>query len=196
MAGSMGMNKACPLNVQPNCILSAPSASVSCWHSFLCILIQGWHLRILWEGPLGFRLMARMLGAFQVVKNPPGQCRRCKRPGFYPWVWKIPQRRAWQPTPVFLSRESHWQRSQGGLWSIWLQSQTWLKWLSMHARILWKRPPYWLEHRRGKRRRKWRKNENKGCKRILLLCSPGKWLGGSFKHPLSRCISLVSTYKP
>ena len=26
--------------------------------------------------------------------------------GFDPWVGKIPWRRAWQPTPVFLSRES------------------------------------------------------------------------------------------
>ena len=29
---------------------------------------------------------------------------------FNPWVWKIPWRRKWQPTPVFLSGESHWQR--------------------------------------------------------------------------------------
>ena len=30
------------------------------------------------------------------------------------WVWKIPWRRAWQPTPVFLPGESHEQRSQAG----------------------------------------------------------------------------------
>ena len=30
---------------------------------------------------------------------------------FYPWVGKIPWRRAWQPTPVFLFGESHGQRS-------------------------------------------------------------------------------------
>ena len=30
------------------------------------------------------------------------QCRRCKRCGFYPWVRKIPWRRAWQPTSVYL----------------------------------------------------------------------------------------------
>jgi len=29
----------------------------------------------------------------------------------YPWVGKIPQRRAWQPTPVFLSGKCHGQRS-------------------------------------------------------------------------------------
>jgi len=31
--------------------------------------------------------------------------------GFDPWVRKIPWRRAWQPTPVFLPGESHGQRS-------------------------------------------------------------------------------------
>ena len=44
-------------------------------------------------------------------KGPACQCRRPKRPGFDPWVGKIPWRRAWQPTPVFLSGESHGQRS-------------------------------------------------------------------------------------
>ena len=40
-------------------------------------------------------------------KEPACQCRRQKRLGFYPWVGKIPQRRAWQPTLVFLPGESH-----------------------------------------------------------------------------------------
>ena len=30
------------------------------------------------------------------------------------WVGKIPWRREWLPTPVFLPRESHGQRSLGG----------------------------------------------------------------------------------
>ena len=38
-------------------------------------------------------------------------CRRYKRWGFHPWVGKIPWRRPWQPTPVFLPGESHGQRS-------------------------------------------------------------------------------------
>ena len=37
-----------------------------------------------------------------------------KRRGFNPWVRKIPWRRAWQPTPVFLPGESHGQRSLAG----------------------------------------------------------------------------------
>ena len=34
--------------------------------------------------------------------------------GFHPWLWKIPWRRAWQPTPVFLSEKSQGQRSLVG----------------------------------------------------------------------------------
>ena len=48
-----------------------------------------------------------------VVKNPSANARD-KRCGFDPWVWKIPQRRKWQPTPVLLPGESHGQRSLVG----------------------------------------------------------------------------------
>ena len=34
-----------------------------------------------------------------------------RRQGFDPWVGKIPWRRKWQPTPVFLPRKSHGQRT-------------------------------------------------------------------------------------
>ena len=40
-----------------------------------------------------------------------------RRPGFSTWVGKIPWRRAWQPTPVFLPGESPWTEKSGGLWS-------------------------------------------------------------------------------
>ena len=33
---------------------------------------------------------------------------------FDPWVGKIPGRRKWQPTPVFLPEKSHGQRSPVG----------------------------------------------------------------------------------
>ena len=36
---------------------------------------------------------------------------QCGRPRFDPWVGKIPWRKEWQPTPVFLPGESHEQRS-------------------------------------------------------------------------------------
>ena len=37
-------------------------------------------------------------------------CPQCERPEFDPWVGKIPWRRKWQPTAVFLPGESHGQR--------------------------------------------------------------------------------------
>ena len=48
------------------------------------------------------------------VKEPHCQHRRHKRPGFDPWVGKIPWPRTWQPTPVFLPAESQGQRSLVG----------------------------------------------------------------------------------
>ena len=43
-------------------------------------------------------------------REPACQCPRHKRCRFNPWVGKIPWRRAWQPTPVFLPGKSHGQR--------------------------------------------------------------------------------------
>ena len=65
-------------------------------------------------------------------KEPACQCKRCKRHGFDPWVRKIPWRRAWQPTPVFLAGESHEQRSLVG-YSPWGHRETRLEQLGMHA---------------------------------------------------------------
>ena len=48
-----------------------------------------------------------------MVKNPPANAGDMK-PEFDPRVGKIPWRRAWQPTPVFLLGESHAQRSLVG----------------------------------------------------------------------------------
>ena len=54
-------------------------------------------------------------------KEPACQCRRHKRHRFDPWVGKIPWRRAWQPTPVFLPEESPWTEELGGLQSMGLR---------------------------------------------------------------------------
>ena len=48
-----------------------------------------------------------------VVKNPSANAGDVRR-GFNPWVRKIPWRRAWKPSPVFLPGESHGQRSLVG----------------------------------------------------------------------------------
>jgi len=47
----------------------------------------------------------------QMIKNPPAM----QEIWVQSWVRKIPWRRAWQPTPVFLPRESPWTR--GAWWA-------------------------------------------------------------------------------
>ena len=51
-------------------------------------------------------------------------CLQCRRPGFDPWVEKIPWRREWLPTPVFLLENSMdrgvWQATVHGV----VKSQT------------------------------------------------------------------------
>jgi len=49
---------------------------------------------------------------FTSGKEPACQYRRLSH-RLSPWVGKIPWRRAWQPTPVFLPGESHGQRNLG-----------------------------------------------------------------------------------
>ena len=46
-----------------------------------------------------------------VVKNPPASAENIKEQGFDPRVRKIPWRRAWQPTVVFLPGELNGWRS-------------------------------------------------------------------------------------
>ena len=48
----------------------------------------------------------------QTVKNASG------RPGFDPWVGKIPWRRAWRPTPVFCPGDFPWTEEPGRLQSM------------------------------------------------------------------------------
>ena len=88
-------------------------------HIFLLL----WHVHLLWASQIAL-----------VVEIPPANAGDVKRCQFNSWVRKIPWRRAWQPTPVFLPRESHGQRSLAG-YSPWVaKSWTWLRdWACMHA---------------------------------------------------------------
>ena len=45
-----------------------------------------------------------------MVKNLPAKARDIRDMGLIPGLGRLPWRRAWQPTPVFLSGESHGQR--------------------------------------------------------------------------------------
>ena len=65
------------------------------------------------------------------VKNPPAM-QECRRHRFDPWARRIPWRRAWQPTPVFLENpvdKGAWQPTVRGV----AKSQTRLKQLSTRA---------------------------------------------------------------
>ena len=64
----------------------------------------------------------------QMVKNLP----QSWRPVFNPWVGKIPWRRTWQPTPVFLPGESPWTEEPGRLQSMGPQ-RVGHDWMTKHS---------------------------------------------------------------
>ena len=80
-------------------------SSVSYWSS-LCLVST-----FLKMGPV---IVSRGFPGGSSGKKPACQCRRHKRHKFHPWAGKIPCRRAWQPTPLFLFGESQGQRSLVG----------------------------------------------------------------------------------
>ena len=70
---------------------------------------------------IGFLLLWGCLGGFPggaSGKEPSCHCRRHKRLRFYPWVRKIPWKRARQPTPVFLPGEFPWTEEPSALQSM------------------------------------------------------------------------------
>ena len=63
---------------------------------------------------------------------------QCRWPGFNSWVRKIPWRREWLPTPVFLLEEFHGQRSLVGC-SPWGQKESdTTEWLTLSLYIYFK----------------------------------------------------------
>ena len=70
---------------------------------------------VCWESHLTTLLMSSSLdsGLPRWLSGKESAC-QCGRHGFGPWVGKIPWRRKWQFTPVFLPGESHGQRSLAG----------------------------------------------------------------------------------
>ena len=65
-------------------------------------------------------------------KEPACQCRKLKRHRFDPWVGKIPWRRTWQSTPIFLPGKIPGTEEPGGLQSIGLQ-RVGHDWTTLHA---------------------------------------------------------------
>ena len=60
---------------------------------------------------LAFSRLSKGFPGGSVVKNLAAKCRRCR---FDPWVRKIPWKRKWEPTPVFLPKKFYGQRSLAG----------------------------------------------------------------------------------
>ena len=120
------------------CMYSCDLDGITCSNDtrFWCVCCMPMQTLYLHPLPLlGFKSNCRYCGAFQVVLvETDCQCRRRKRHGFDPWVRRIPWRRTWKPTPVFLPEESH----RGAWWAKVhriVTSQTWLKQPSAHAYI-------------------------------------------------------------
>ena len=72
----------------------------------------------------------------QVGKESACQFRSCRSCIFNPCIEKIPWRRKWQPTPVFLPGKSLWTEEPGRLQPRGSQSQTWLKWQKVKVKSL------------------------------------------------------------
>ena len=99
-------------------------------------------LLIVYHFPLCFAQIYNFLWAYfqqaaLVVKNPPANAGHLRDNRLDLWVGKIPWRKSWQPTPVFLPRKSPWQGSLTGYSLVHsaAKSRKWLKRLGTQAHI-------------------------------------------------------------
>ena len=105
------------------------------WISQVCLILSFLH----WFNNCYFTWLPRWCSGGESAC----QCRRCRRRRFDPWVEKIPWRRKWQATPVFLLGELHGQRSLAG-YSWWDLTELDA---AEHARVCFTRTPTF--HNRG-----------------------------------------------
>ena len=129
--------------IEPSHPLSSPSLPAFClsqhqdlfqwvspshqWYFTICIInsylfigFKCWLYHLL-AGD--FQKLPRGFSGGASGKEPDCQCRRHKRCGFNSWVGKIPWKRAWKLTPLFLPGEVHGQRSLVG-YSSWGRKDT------------------------------------------------------------------------
>ena len=101
-------------------------------------------LTIGWKGELPLYITKTLQKCYWILALKGGhsdnqstcQCRRHRRQGFNLWARKIPWRRTWLPTPVFLPIKFT-DRGHGGLQSMWSQQieQDWAHTCSQSACI-------------------------------------------------------------
>ena len=65
--------------------------------------------QIVTNRPVLKSLLPKLVGTYYIA-----QISLVARTRFDPWIGKIPWKRKWQPTPVFLPGKSHGQRSLAG----------------------------------------------------------------------------------
>ena len=81
--------------------------------SIYCLKTFWWWLFWLLWGDSSLQFWFTFLSG-SVVKNPPAMQETCRRWGSILMVRKIPWRRKWQPTPLFLPEKSHRQNCLAG----------------------------------------------------------------------------------
>ena len=79
--------------------LSSSSSLYSC-HPRLCSLCLNAYVMTLEKSPQILLLKTATVGLLRMLRGNKSAC-QCRRHRFNPWVWKIPRRRKWQPTPIF-----------------------------------------------------------------------------------------------
>ena len=89
---------------------------------WLC-MSEPWTVMSAWPIVRSTRNEVLALSRWLDGKESACQCRKRRKCEFNPWVGKIPLRRAWQPTPVFLLGESHGQRTLAG-YSPWVHKES------------------------------------------------------------------------
>ena len=103
------------LSTKRNCICclfpeSATNLRIIQIHSCFCLFVlecanfYEYKPKLIWMLTFDY-----MLGFLWWFSGKESAC-QCRRPGFVPWVRKIPRRRKWQPIPVFLPGQYHGQR--------------------------------------------------------------------------------------
>ena len=104
-------------------------------------------------------------------KEPTCQYWRHKRYRFYPWVRKIPWRRKWQPTPVFLPGESHRLRRLVG-------------YSPQAHKELDTAEVTWHTHTQKMLKVRWRSETGKGRESVksALICKFPLWVVGTQSH--------------
>ena len=99
---------------------------------------------------------------------------QCRRPEFDPWVGKIPWRRAWQPTSIFLPGESPWTEELGRLQSMGSHKVRYY-WATKHSTALRTTYKFFLRDGAHTRNLIWESVCQMGSGLgVCQICSPGK----------------------